>query len=125
MLARERRDYRVRLHAAHALAFFLCVALAQMLFFALVVIVGNQIAGTLAQLPVSLLLWALFAMMGSGIVALWLRMLADCWDGRLRSRLFLLPLAIYLERLASIASRWISSATRARRNGTSVDAARR
>jgi uncharacterized membrane protein len=105
MLARERRNRFVRLHAAQALVFFACVGLAQTLLFALVVLLGNAAAGSLAELPISLLLWGVLIALGIGAFVLWLRLLADAWGGRLRRRPVLSPLATQLERLSGSLTR--------------------
>ncbi|HEU0025945.1 MAG TPA: hypothetical protein VFQ25_02420 [Ktedonobacterales bacterium] len=116
LLARERRNRFVRLHAAQALVFFACVALAQTLLFALVIFFGNVAVGTTAELPVSLALWGALIALGVGALVLWLRLLADAWHGRLRRRPILSPLASELERLTADLARAASNARRARRN---------
>jgi uncharacterized membrane protein len=116
LLARERRNRFVRLHAAQALVFFACVALAQTLLFALVVFVGNIAAGTVAELPVSLAFWGALIALGFGALVLWLRLLADAWQGRLRRRPILSPVASELERLMADLARATSRTQRARRN---------
>jgi uncharacterized membrane protein len=123
LLARERRNRFVRLHAAQALVFFACVALAQTLLFALVIFFGNLAAGTAAELPISLAFWGALIILGFGALVLWLRLLADAWHGRLRRRPILSPVASELERLTADLARATSSARRPRRNDSHRNAA--
>lgn len=116
LLARERRARFVRLHAAQALIFFAGIGLAQALLFALAVVLGNVAAGSWAELPVGLLLWGALLALGAGAFMLWLRLLAEAWNGRLRRRRVLSPLATRLERLAASFTRAVSSAGEASRN---------
>src|SRR5579859_867385 len=116
MLARERRNRFVRLHAAQALVFYAGVGLAQTLPFALVVVLGNEAAGSWAELPAILLLWGAMIALVLGALTLWLRLLADAWRGRLRRRPAISALATQLERLAADLTRAASTAGRALRN---------
>ena len=122
LLARERRTRFVRLHAAQALVFFAGVGLAQTLLFALVVVLGNEAAGSWAELPVIVLLWGAMIALVLGAFTLWLRLLADAWRGRLRRRFVISGLATRLERLAAHLTRAASTAGRPRRNTASGSA---
>jgi uncharacterized membrane protein len=101
LLAHERRNRFVRLHAAQALVFFAGLGIAQTLLFVVVVVLGNVTADSRAELPVSLALWSALIAFGLGALTLWLRLLAESWRGFLRRRPILSPLATRLEALSS------------------------
>ena len=123
LLARERGNRFIRMHAAQALIFFVGVGFMQALLFALVVILGNATAGSRAELPVSLALWGALIALGLAALTLWLRLLADAGRGRLRWRPILTPLAAWLEPLFANRAPPASNAGRARRNTAGGSAA--
>ena len=99
MLARERRNRFVRLHALQALVFYVLVALAQSALYALAVVTGNLSH----SLPLAVALFCAFVALyaGLGLLALrtWLRLLRDALAGR-RSWFSLISwLAARLDRL--------------------------
>lgn len=118
LLWRERRDRFVRLHAAQAVVFFGMVALAQIILFSALVVVGNWAPGGWALTALGLFFWAAYGALGLGGLMLWLRMLNDCAHGRLRRRPLLAPLTARLEVATLQFAQSASVAYRARRNRT-------
>ncbi|MGH2484451.1 MAG: hypothetical protein ACRDHE_00415, partial [Ktedonobacterales bacterium] len=82
MLARERRNSFVRLHALQALVFYVLVALAQSALYALLVVTGNYSHSLPLAVALFCVFFALFG--GLGLLALrtWLRLLRDALAGR-------------------------------------------
>lgn len=118
LLWRERDNRFVRLHAAQALTFFTLVAVAQVVLFALVVMVGNLLPGGWLAAVVGLLFWAAFIALGVGGFTLWLRLLNDCAQGRVRRRRLLTPLAKRIESSTLLFTRSASAAYHAGRNAS-------
>lgn len=82
MIARERRNGFVRLHALQALVFYVLVALAQSALYALAVVTGNLSHSLPLAVGLFCVFFALFG--GLGLLALrtWLRLLRDALAGR-------------------------------------------
>ncbi|HEV2237987.1 MAG TPA: hypothetical protein VGR57_15105 [Ktedonobacterales bacterium] len=104
LLARERRDHLVRLHAAQSLVFHGLVGLAQMVLFVAVVLLGGAIQSTTGALVAATAIFVLFAGLLLVVAITWAHLVADC----IRGRVGLLPLvghwAEWLEALATRAS---------------------
>lgn len=118
MLWRERRGAFIRLHAAQSVVFFCGLALTQTLLFVALVALGNWAPAGGWLTALGLLFWALFAALGLGGFALWLRLLNDCAHGRLRRRPLLTPLAARLHVTTLHFARAASAAYHQRRNGS-------
>jgi uncharacterized membrane protein len=82
MLARERRNRFVRLHALQALVFYVWVALAQSALYALLVISGNLTHALPVAVALFCVFLALFAALGLLALRTWLRLLCDALAGR-------------------------------------------
>lgn len=82
MLARERRNRFVRLHALQALAFYVLVALAQSALYALLVVTGNLSHALPVSVALFCVFFALYAALGLLALRTWLRLLRDALAGR-------------------------------------------
>jgi uncharacterized membrane protein len=99
LLARERRNRFVCIHAAQALVFFCLVGCAQASVFAALVVVGGMVSTTRLAIVLGLVAYGLFALIGLYGFVIWLRMLGDAMAGRRRKRLVLGGLADVLDRI--------------------------
>jgi uncharacterized membrane protein len=99
LLARERRNRFVRIHAAQALVFFCLVGLAQASVFAALVGVGSVVSSARLAIVLGLVAYGLFALLGLAGFVTWLLLLADAMAGRRRKRLVLSGLADVLDRI--------------------------
>jgi uncharacterized membrane protein len=83
LLARERRNSFVRLHAARALAFYAAIVVAQVALFVALVLIGGLAADGFGAVAFGLLFYGLFGLLGVAAVGIWLRLLADAAAGTL------------------------------------------
>lgn len=103
MLARERRNRFVRLHAIQALIFYGLVALAQSVLYVFLVTTGNISHSLRLAVVLFCVFFALFAAVAVFAVATWLRLMRDALAGN-RSRFAVISrLADWFERLLA---RW-------------------
>lgn len=97
MLLRERHNGFVRFHAARSLVLFGGVFLAQVLIFALVVILGNTIRTAGVAVALGLIVLVAYLALAIGAFILWLRMLAEAMAGKGRVYPYLDYFAVSLE----------------------------
>ena len=99
MLAIERRNRYVRLHAAQALVYFVFVACVQSLLFIAMVAAGTLLPGGIVEAIVGLTFYAVF--LGLGILALiwWLHLLRGAMSGSVAFMPVVSPVAVLLERV--------------------------
>jgi uncharacterized membrane protein len=116
LLARERRNRFVRIHAAQALVFFCLVGLAQASVFAALVVVGSVISSARLAIVLGLVAYSLFALLGLAGFVTWLLLLADAMAGRRRKRLVLSGLADVLDRILTRRAPPTSASAGPRRN---------
>jgi uncharacterized membrane protein len=116
LLARERRNRFVRIHAAQALVFFCLVGLAQASVFAALVVVGGVVSNARLAIVLGLVAYGLFALIGLAGFVTWLLLLADAMAGRRRKRLVLSGLADVLERILTRRAPSASASAGLRRN---------
>jgi uncharacterized membrane protein len=88
LLTHERRNRFLRLHAAQSLVFHALVGLAQVLLFAVVVVLGGAITSTTGALVAAAALFAVFATLTLVVAVTWTHLVAEC----IRGRSALLPL---------------------------------
>lgn len=124
-LWRERRDRRLRLHAAQALLFFLAVALAQIILFIALIALGNVVGPLWLSAALGVVFLAAYAILGIGSLVMWLRLLNSCLRGGARRWPALTPLAARLETASLDFAQAASARYHARRNGQGNRRARR
>jgi uncharacterized membrane protein len=88
LLARERYNRFLRVHAAQSLVFHALVGLAQLVLFSAVVVLGGAIQSMTGALVAAAALFALFAGLMLVVAVTWAHLLADC----IRGQVALLPL---------------------------------
>lgn len=116
LLARERRNRFVRIHAAQALVFFCLVGLAQASVFVALVVVGSVVSNARLAIVLGLVAYGLFALIGLAGFVTWLLLLADAMAGRRRKRLVLGGLADALDRILTRRAPPTSASAGPRRN---------
>lgn len=82
LLARERRNRFVRLHAARSLIFFCCLAMAQVALFAGLVALGGTVTGLAVAAVVGVVFYVLYIVMAVLGFVLWLLLMRDALAGR-------------------------------------------
>ena len=97
MLLREQHNGFVRFHAARSLVLFGGVFLAQVVIFALVVILGNTIRTAEVAVALGVIVLVAYLALGIGAFILWLRLLAEAMAGKGRVYPYLDYLAVGLE----------------------------
>jgi len=97
LLARERRNRFVRLHAAQSLVFFVVLAVAQSALFVALVAVGGITPNLASDVLFGLIFYGIAALLGLVGLVLWLRLVADAAAGYVTSIPLLTRLAERLE----------------------------
>lgn len=119
LLARERRNHFVRLHAAQSLVFFTLLAFAQAALYTALVLTGAFVTDAKTAIVLGLIFYALFALLGIVSFVVWLVLLADTMSGRRRRLPVLARLA---DRLDHMLTERVSPATDFRRPPRNIPA---
>lgn len=85
LLVRERRNRFVRVHAARSLTFFGCLALAQIAFFAALVLIGGVISGVTTTELLGIAFYAVYVLIVALGFVFWLLLMRDALAGRASS----------------------------------------
>lgn len=85
LLFRERRNHFVRVHAARSLTFFFCLALAQIIFFAALVLIGGAITGPSVAELLGVAFYAAYILIVALGFIFWLLLMRDALAGRATS----------------------------------------